>query len=454
MTRSKKNSLNNGINNGNMRKVSSRKDASPYRNPKGRRPPEPAEPDLRQVVSRKEIKAVTMNMNGRMGLGLTPRYKIDLVRQHLAKDVPDIVLIQDSIDYADIMAVLSDVSNGMYDWHFEPDRSTDSASLTERNPRRGKEDEDDDGGRCVTGIAWNKDKYMGTPLRTNDKRLDEYTKWLKKHDIVIVKMDSAQRANGGAEDVYPSFIAISWYGPDYEKALRQRTLVCEQFFQFLAELRRNNWQIPILIGGDFNMDMKSFMELNMETHKDFLCVPYRPISGSLAKDLRNTFLFTLDSLQVTETSYKQHHPEVFSTPFITVHVRGKTKLRLWAIVKIQRAFRSYARRKREKKAGKKKLKDSKKRWKRKIEGDDYKSDKDSDSEEEATAKHNLAKMSISSDGSGNADPYKKASITNIAVTTHRRKRFDDLISVHERQKEMKKNETFMRSLRKAERMDL
>ena len=51
---------------------------------------------------------------------------------------------------------------------------------------------------------------------------------------------------------------------------------------------------------------------------EFLLVPYRPISGKMAKDLRNTFLFTMDSLQVTETAYKEHHPEIFSTPFITI----------------------------------------------------------------------------------------------------------------------------------------
>ena len=62
----------------------------------------------------------------------------------------------------------------------------------------------------------------------------------------------------------------------------------------------------------YDMD-KSFPE--------FLLVPYRPISGKMAKDLRNTFLFTMDSLQVTETAYKEHHPEIFSTPFITIRFR-------------------------------------------------------------------------------------------------------------------------------------
>ena len=40
-----------------------------------------SKPDLRQVVSRKDITAVTMNMSGRSGLGLTPRYKVDMVKE-------------------------------------------------------------------------------------------------------------------------------------------------------------------------------------------------------------------------------------------------------------------------------------------------------------------------------------------------------------------------------------
>ena len=35
-----------------------------------------SQPDLRDVVSRKEIGAVTINMSGRSGLGLTPKYKV------------------------------------------------------------------------------------------------------------------------------------------------------------------------------------------------------------------------------------------------------------------------------------------------------------------------------------------------------------------------------------------
>ena len=154
-------------------------------------------------------------------------------------------------------------------------------------------------------IVWNKKKYIGTSLKQDDKRLGEYVRFLKKNNVAIVKLDSAQRTKNvsSEEDVYPSLIAISWLGPDYQVALKDRRATCEHFFKFLTMLRKNNWHIPVLIGGDFNMDMKSFDF--QKYYSDFCCVPYRPVSGSLARDLKNTFLFTLDSIQVTETNIKQ-----------------------------------------------------------------------------------------------------------------------------------------------------
>ncbi len=50
------------------------------------------------------------------------------------------------------------------------------------------------------------------------------------------------------------------------------------------------------------MDMKSF---DMKAYPGFSLVPYRPISGTLAKDLRNTFMYTMDSLQVKKFCYYQ-----------------------------------------------------------------------------------------------------------------------------------------------------
>ena len=46
----------------------------------------------------------------------------------------------------------------------------------------------------------------------------------------------------------------------------------EEFLDFVATLRTNNWNIPVLVGGDFNMDMKSY---DMEQYKDLSIVPYR-----------------------------------------------------------------------------------------------------------------------------------------------------------------------------------
>ena len=52
----------------------------------------------------------------------------------------------------------------------------------------------------MTGVAWHKDKYVGTPLDLDDDRLKSQSDWLKKHDVTIVKIDSAERHE--AEDVY------------------------------------------------------------------------------------------------------------------------------------------------------------------------------------------------------------------------------------------------------------
>ena len=88
-----------------------------------------------------------------------------------------------------------------------------------------------------------------------------------------------------------------------------------EFLQFVGTLRSNNLGIPILVGGDFNMDMKSY---DMERYKDLSIVPYRPLSGkNVMRDLRNTFLFTMDALQVMVQSAKQ--------------LQKYTKLRLAAI---------------------------------------------------------------------------------------------------------------------------
>jgi hypothetical protein len=52
----------------------------------------------------------------------------------------------------------------------------------------------------------------------------------------VVKLDSLGRASH-FEDMYPSFIAVSWLGGDYDKPLRQRIKQTEEFFAFITELR-------------------------------------------------------------------------------------------------------------------------------------------------------------------------------------------------------------------------
>ncbi len=49
--------------------------------------------DPKYVTSRMEISAVTINMSGRGVLGVTPKYKIDMVETFL-KTVPDVVFLQ------------------------------------------------------------------------------------------------------------------------------------------------------------------------------------------------------------------------------------------------------------------------------------------------------------------------------------------------------------------------
>ena len=53
--------------------------------------------DSKYVSSRMEISAVTINMSGRGVLGVTPKYKIDMVETFL-KTVPDIVFLQVKVE--------------------------------------------------------------------------------------------------------------------------------------------------------------------------------------------------------------------------------------------------------------------------------------------------------------------------------------------------------------------
>ena len=80
-----------------------------------RRPKSESIPDLRKVVSRKDVNAVTMNMNGQSGLGLTPRYKIDIFKEYLIGCKPDVIVVQDAIDPLDFASVVGPFEN--YQWY-------------------------------------------------------------------------------------------------------------------------------------------------------------------------------------------------------------------------------------------------------------------------------------------------------------------------------------------------
>ena len=89
---------------------------------------------------------------------------------------------------------------------------------------------------------------------------------------------------------------------------------------------------------------------------------------------RDIFGFTeanpiLLALQITEANYKMFHPEIFSSPWVQVTVRGrsprmiKTKslslcrvqIKMWAVVRIQRCFKRFLKRKAQQKESKKKV---------------------------------------------------------------------------------------------------
>ncbi len=266
--------------------------------------------DAGAIKSRREISLVTMNLSGSSLMGLTPKYKVNLIQEFLGS-FPEAVFIQvnfnysvdravcnlnslylrlqDSIERDDLTRVLENISEGKYEYFFQGvddadeedtsggdsgngsgdrrrrrsrsrerrsqsrdqergrrsrsrSRSRDrrSSPRGRRTPRRGSRDEfydEDKGGgrgarggggggggdakvRCLTGIAWNRDKYFGSPLQLGDERLSEWTKWLRERDLTVVRLDSRERI--GVEDVYPSLIAISWHGRDYTTTLRKR----------------------------------------------------------------------------------------------------------------------------------------------------------------------------------------------------------------------------------------
>ncbi len=61
---------------------------SPYRDRKSKTPP-----DAGAIKSRREITLVTMNLSGSGVMGLTPKYKINLIEQFL-DNFPDVIFLQ------------------------------------------------------------------------------------------------------------------------------------------------------------------------------------------------------------------------------------------------------------------------------------------------------------------------------------------------------------------------
>jgi len=115
------------------------------------------------------------------------------------------------------------------------------------------------------------------------------------------------------------------------------------------------------------MDMRNF---DLSDQPEINIIPYRPKSGK-NRGMKNTFLFTMDNIQITEANYKMFHPEIFSSPWVQVTVRGRVQIKMWAVVRIQRCFKRFLKRKSQQRESKKKRADTKERWKKHIEGDDY-----------------------------------------------------------------------------------
>ena len=78
------------------------------------------------------------------------------------------------------------------------------------------------------------------------------------------------------------------------------------------------------------------------------------------------------STQITETQYKQFHPDIFHSPWVSVFVKGRIQVNIWAVVIIQRAFRNYRKRQEARIQAKKKVSNTQERWRKKAEGDQYK----------------------------------------------------------------------------------
>ena len=152
-------------------------------------------------------------------------------------------------------------------------------------------------------------------------------------------------------------------------------------------------------------------------------------------------------------------------------LRSRHPINNQAVLLIQRAFRSHLKNKKateQQKAEQKRiLEKHRKRWKKKIEGDDYVADSEDDAPEDTFEMQQMnteleplagkARLSQEYEYKRRKDFLNDNNLkgnffeiggNNVQIESshdHRRKRFDDLKSVQDRKKEMDINERLMRS---------
>ena len=127
---------------------------------------------------------------------------------------------------------------------------------------------------------------------------------------------------------------------------------------------------------------------------------------------------------------------------------------------IQRAFRSYLKKKKAREEQKRILEKHRNRWKKKIEGSDYVADTDIfgmhqiNNELEPLATNELMSQEYEYrrrkdfliDNNTKGDFFDAGNVQIEPSHDHRRRRFDDLKSVQDRKKEMHVNERLVRSI--------
>ena len=183
-----------------------------------------------------------------------------------------------------------------------------------KESRKGREVEDEEGSapppQC-TAIAWISDKYFGTPLQVclkwrkvrnwswsqlTDQRLGKLADWVTRNNITVVKLDSTQKVFHHSRKNYCTWsegwlrgrapllhrdlvggdgLRLPFERPDQDLQgvhrlhrytqvvilhrwvlILPNTQICLKTQSNLS--RSNNWSIPILVGADFNMDMRNF----------------------------------------------------------------------------------------------------------------------------------------------------------------------------------------------------